>query len=174
MSDHSGPSIAIIVAAAENGVIGRDGKMPWHLPSELKYFRARTIGKPVVMGRKTFQAIGKPLPGRENIVVTRDVSFASPGIVTAPSLEAALVTARQLAAAREATEIMIIGGADIYRQALSLAQRVYLTRVSMSPDGDATFPDLSPSAWRLIEETPIPQGDPSEVRATACVYDRIG
>ena len=167
------PMICLIVAAAENGVIGRAGKMPWHLQSELKYFRARTLGKPVIMGRKTFQSIGKPLPGRDNIVVTRDTNFAAAGITVAASLAAALDAARTAAAASGATEIMIIGGVEIYAQALPLTQRIYLTRIAARPDGDAIFPALDPAQWRLTSESPVPGGSNDDVSAVAQVYIRI-
>jgi dihydrofolate reductase len=168
-----GPIIAIIVATAENGVIGCEGKMPWHLPAELKYFRAQTMGKPVVMGRKTFQSVGKPLPGRDTIVVTRDTTFAPAGVTTASSLEDAIAKARVAAARSGAGEIMVIGGGDIYAQALPLAERVYLTRIALSPEGDAHFPPLQPTQWRLVSEAAIPASRPDEPAATACIYERI-
>ena len=164
--------ICLIVAAAENGVIGRNGKMPWHLPAELKYFRERTIGKPVIMGRKTFQSIGKPLPGRDNIVITRDTAFSAAGVVAVGSIEAAVAEAQAAAAASGATEIMVIGGEDIYRQALPLADRIYLTRIAALPDGDVTFPALDGREWRLVGEKPIEQGDAATFVASACVYER--
>ena len=166
------PVICLIVAAAENGVIGRDGKMPWHLPSELKYLRARTIGKPVIMGRKTFQSIGKPLPGRANIVITRDVGFAAEGVAVVHSFDAALGVAKDVAAASGADEIMVLGGAEIYAQAMLLAGRVYLTQIAASPDGDAFFPPLEPSQWRLVQSAPLPQPAGDVLAATTCVYER--
>lgn len=167
------PIVCLIIAAAENNVIGRDGKMPWHLPSELKYFRARTLGKPVIMGRKTFQSVGRPLPGRDNIVITRDASFAASGATVVGSLDAAIAAARIAATAMGATEIMVLGGADIYRQALPLAGRVYLTRVAATPEGDTSFPTLDPLVWRLVDETAIATTEADAFRATACVYERI-
>lgn len=167
------PIIAIIVAVAENGVIGACGKMPWHLPSELKYFRFRTIGKPIIMGRKTFQSIGKPLPGRDNIVVTRDSSFAAAGVTVVASLAAAITAARACAAASGAGEIMIAGGGEIYRQALPLASRLYLTRIKSSPAGDAHFPLPTEAEWRLVEEREIPRGERDTAAATAQVFDRV-
>lgn len=164
--------ICLIVAIAENGVIGRDGKMPWHLPAELKYFRERTIGKPVIMGRKTFQSIGKPLPGRDNIVITRDATFSAAGVVSVGSIEAAVAEAQAAAAASGATEIMVIGGADIYRQSLPLADRVYLTLIAALPEGDATFPALDEREWRLVQEKSIQQGDAATFDASARVYER--
>ena len=167
------PVICLIVAAAENGVIGRDGKMPWHLPSELKYFRARTMGKPLIMGRKTFQSIGKPLPGRAMIVITRDMGFAAAGIDVVHSLDAALVLAAGLVAASGALEIMVIGGAEIYAQALPLAGRVYLTQIAARFEGDAFFPPLEPSQWRLTHSAPLPQPAGEVLPATTCVYERV-
>jgi dihydrofolate reductase len=167
------PTLCLIVAAAENGVIGLNGKMPWHLPSELKYFRARTIGKPVIMGRKTFQSIGKPLPGRENIVVTRDAAFTASGAEVVGSLPAAIARAGEIVARTGASEIMVIGGGEIYALALPLANRVYLTRVSLRPEGDAFFPDLAADAWRLVSSAPIPAGGVDEPLALACVYERV-
>jgi dihydrofolate reductase len=144
------PLVSLIVAAAANGVIGCDNQMPWHLPEDLAHFKRLTLGHPVVMGRKTYEsilaALGKPLPGRTNIVVTRQAGFAAPGCIVAASLDAALA-----AAARAAEEIFVIGGAEIYRLALERADRVYLTRIDAAFDGDATFPALDPAAWRETE-----------------------
>lgn len=167
------PTLCLIVAAAANGVIGRDGRMPWHLRAELRYFRQRTLGKPVIMGRKTFQSIGKPLPGRHNIVITRDQAFSAPGAEIVGSLDAAVAAALVAAAASNANEIMVIGGTDIYRQALPLAARVYLTRVDANPTGDAVFPDLPEQQWQLIEQSPIAADAADTVSATACVYERL-
>lgn len=169
--------ICLIVAVAENGIIGLYGKMPWHLPAELKYFRARTIGKPVIMGRKTFQSIGKPLPGRTNILITRDRSFAAPGIIIVHSLDDAIAAARSLpvtAGQTSPSEIMVLGGADIFRQALPLAGRVYLTRIAVSPAGDSTFPDLDLTLWRLVSSQPLAMAGNTGPTVTTCVYERIG
>ncbi len=166
------PIICLIVAVADNGVIGQNGAMPWHLPSELKYFRARTVGKPVLMGRKTFQSIGKPLPGRDNIVVTRDAAFAAPGVQVVRSLKAALELGCDSGARSGALEIMVIGGAEIFAQALPLAGRVYLTRIHFSPDGDTFLPALDEAQWALTKETPLEQVADERPRATVCIYDR--
>lgn len=165
--------IAIIVALAENGVIGFRGKMPWHIPSELKYFKSRTLGKPVIMGRKTFQSIGKPLPGRTNIVITRDANFKAEGVVIVGSLVAAVDEARRVAEATDAGEIMVIGGGEIFAQALPMAERVYLTRVAARPEGDATFSELPPEDWREVERLHLPLGPKDQFGAAALVYDRI-
>lgn len=133
--------ISLVVAAAENNVIGSANKLPWRLPDDLRRFKALTMGKPIVMGRKTFESIGKPLPGRINIVVTRQPELKIEGCVMAPSLDAALE------AGATAAEIMIIGGADIYRQILPRTDRIYLTRVHAHVEGDAYFPDIVWEDW---------------------------
>lgn len=142
--------IVFVVAVAENGVIGLGNAMPWHLRSDLKRFKALTIGKPVVMGRKTFESIGKPLPGRTNIVVTRDRGYSAPGIVVAPSLDTAHEIARGDALRRFVTEIAVIGGAEIFRQWLDRAERIEWTVVHASPEGDAFIEPLSPADWEEV------------------------
>lgn len=144
--------LAIIVAAAKNGVIGRNNQLPWHLPQDLKYFKAVTLGKPVIMGRKTYESIGKPLPGRTNIVITRSQEWqAVDGVVVTNSFEQALLEAEKAFgdAASPSDEAMVIGGAEIYRAALQFADRVYLTRVHIEPDGDAFFEGLCEKDWVL-------------------------
>ena len=126
--------IAFVVATAENGIIGRNGKLPWRLPSDLKRFRQVTLGKPVVMGRKTYDSIGKPLDGRENIVVTRQAGFSRPGVHVASSVEQALALGQELAEGRGVDEVMVIGGAEVYRVALPRAERIYLTLVHAEPE----------------------------------------
>ena len=134
--------ISIIVALAENGVIGSDHRLPWHLPDDLKRFKALSLGKPIVMGRRTFESIGRPLPGRTNIVVSRRPGLAIEGTVVAQSLDAAL------AAAGTAPEVVIIGGAEIFRQALPRTDVIHLTRVHARVAGDVVFPDIDPGKWR--------------------------
>ncbi len=129
---------------AENNVIGKDGDLPWHIPADLKHFKSVTMGKPIVMGRRTFESIGRPLPGRLNIVVTRDPLRRWDGVEAVQSLTEAL----DRAAGEGAEEIMIIGGGDLYRAALPLAQRIHLTRVHEAVEGDTVFPDLDPADWR--------------------------
>jgi dihydrofolate reductase len=142
--------VAIVVAVAENGVIGAGNQLPWRLPDDLKRFKALTMGKPVVMGRKTYESIGKPLPGRTNIVISRRSDLRLPGCTVVNSLPAAW------AAAGDAPEIAVIGGADIYAQALSSTDVLHLTRVHTTIPGDAWFPALEPAQWReqLIERHP--------------------
>lgn len=134
--------LSLIVAVGERNEVGKAGKMPWHLPADLKHFKTLTLGKPVIMGRKTFEAMGKPLPQRRNIVVTRDEGFRAADCEVAHSFTDALVLAAGV------PEIMVIGGAEIYREALPRAQRIYLTRVHAGFDADTFFPTLDPADWR--------------------------
>lgn len=139
--------ISLIVAVAENGVIGREGGLPWRIAEDLQFFKATTLGKPIIMGRKTYDSIGKPLPGRLNIVMTRDPNWRAPGITVAHDLDAALHIAKDTGA----TEAMIIGGAVIYEAALPRANRIYLTQVHREFDGDTMFPHIDPLEWTEIE-----------------------
>src|ERR1700759_593139 len=132
--------IVLVAAIAENGIIGRGNTLPWRLKSDMQHFRSLTMGKPVVMGRKTYLSIGKPLPGRTTIVVSRDPAFAAPGIVVAPSLDAALAAARGDALRRNVDTIVVAGGAEIYAQTLPLATQLAMTHVHKRVDGDACFP----------------------------------
>ncbi len=167
------PRISIVVAAAENGVIGNNGDLPWRMSSDLKRFRALTMGKPVVMGRKTFQSLPKPLEGRDNIVVTRDPAFQPHGAETAPSLEVALDIAARHAARRGCDEVMVIGGGEIYAAALPAADRVYLTRVHATLQGDTVFASPAPDQWRTVSSEPMPRGPKDQFEATAIVYERV-
>lgn len=148
--------LALIAAVAANGVIGRDNKMPWHLPADLRHFKASTLGKPIVMGRKTWDSLGRPLPGRLNLVVSRQPGLALEGAETFASLDAALSRADVWARAQGAGEIMLIGGAQLYAQALPLAERLYLTRIDLAPQGDACFPAWNPADWRLVSREEHP------------------
>jgi dihydrofolate reductase len=139
--------ITLIVAVADNGVIGRDNALPWHLPDDLKRFKRLTWGKPVVMGRKTFESIGKPLPGRHNIIVTRDANYRRAEVTVVHGIDEAV------AAANGAAEIMIIGGAELFRLFLPRATRVHLTRVHAEVAGDVVWPTLDDS-WRVVESEP--------------------
>lgn len=148
--------LALIVAAAKNGVIGRNNKLPWHLPQDLKYFKAVTLGKPVIMGRKTYESIGKPLPGRTNIVVTRSKEWsAAANVIVTNSFERAMAEAQALVSSDQLTsdEVMVIGGAEIYRAALPFVDRIYLTRVAVEPEGDAFFDVPSAYDWVLESTT---------------------
>lgn len=134
--------VALVVAMGRNRVIGRDNALPWRLPADLRYFRAVTLGKPVVMGRKTHESIGRALPGRENIVISRDPDYRADGCIVLASLEAAYEHCR------DRDEVMVIGGASIYRQALPRARRIYLTEIGAEFAGDTVFPPLDTAAWR--------------------------
>jgi dihydrofolate reductase len=164
--------ISIVVAAAENGVIGCHGRLPWHQSSDLKRFRALTLGKPVIMGRKTFEGLPKALDGRDNIVVTRDPGWFADGAIPAPSLDAAIAIATEYADLRGVDEIMVIGGAAVYRAALPSADRIYLTRIHASPAGDAVFPDPDPAGWREISREALPRGPRDDYAAAICVFER--
>lgn len=153
LSSPTSPQIVFVVAVAENGVIGRDNAMPWRLKSDLKRFKAITLNRPVIMGRKTFVSIGRPLPGRTNIVVTRDKKFQAPGIVVATSLDAAHDIARGDALRRFVTEIMVIGGADIFAQWLKKADRLEVTEVHDKPEGDTFLKPVDPAEWQEVART---------------------
>ena len=142
--------LALIVAAAENGVIGRNNALPWRLPEDMRYFKRVTMGKPVIMGRKTFESIGQPLPGRTNIVITRNAAYRAAGVSVASTLAEALALAREVAARDGVEEMVVIGGAEIYRAALPLTERLYLTEVHARVEGDAVLPDIDWNAWREV------------------------
>jgi dihydrofolate reductase len=169
---HVGVAVVLVVAVADNGVIGQGGRLPWRLKSEMAHFRRVTMGKPVVMGRKTYLSIGAPLKGRTNIVVSRDQTFAAPGILVVPSVDAALAVARGDARRRGADAIAVIGGADVYRQTMPSADRIVLSQVHLRPAGDTRFPALDPSAWVEIERSEHPAGPEEESGFTALVYQR--
>jgi len=156
------PKLALIVAMDQNRVIGNDNHLPWRLPEDLKYFKSVTMGKPIVMGRKTFDSIGRPLPGRLNIVVTRNNHWQHPGVETATSLAQAMAIAAENAPKPGAGEheIMVIGGEQIYRAAIDSADRLYITRVQVDVEGDAFFPEFNESEWQEISrQQPEFQGD---------------
>lgn len=140
--------IVFVVAAGENGVIGRDGGLPWRISSDLKRFKEITMGKPLVMGRKTYDSIARPLPGRDNIVVTRSRDFAPPGVHVAASVEEALALAEEKAAERGADEIAVIGGGEIFAKLIDRAERIYLSRIHAAPEGDTYLPPLDEADWR--------------------------
>jgi len=168
------PQIAFIVAVAENGVIGRDGGLPWRLSSDLKLFRRLTMGKPVVMGRATWQSLYKqPLDGRDNIVVSRDANFEAPGAHVAADVNSALEAARVFAQARGVDEIMVIGGAAIYRSMWDKANRIYWTQVHGAPDGDITLEPLDLGEWREMSREEIVPGPRDTFEATLVVFERI-
>ena len=153
-------SLSLIAALGENRVIGVDNSMPWHLPGDFKYFKATTLGKPIIMGRKTWDSLGRPLPGRLNLVVSRQTDLELEGAQVFPSLEAAVERAEAWALEQGADEVMLIGGAQLYAQGLEHADRLYLTRVALSPEGDAWFPQFDAKQWTLVSNVENPaQGD---------------
>ena len=161
------PRVALVVAMDEAGLIGADNGLPWRLPNDLKHFKRVTWGKPIVMGRRTFESIGRALPGRDNIVLTRDPAFQAPGCRVVHTLEAAL------AAAADAAEVMVIGGADIYRQALPLTARIYLTRVHGRFRGDTYFPgDLAAGEWAEVCGAEQPADERNAHAHRFCVLER--
>ena len=160
--------ISLVVAVAENGVIGRDGELPWHLPDDLKAFKQITLGKPVLMGRKTWESIGRPLPGRHNVVITRQPDFVADGATVVDSPESAL----ELLA--DEAEVMVIGGGAIYRAFLDQADRIFLTRVEAAVDGDATFPALNPGDWTEVSREHHAADERHAAGFTLLVLDRSG
>ena len=167
------PDILLVAAVSENGVIGRGNALPWRLKSDMLHFRALTMGKPVVMGRKTYQSIGKPLAGRTTIVVSRDRAFAAPGIVVAPSLEAALTAAHGDALRRGADAIVVAGGAEIYAETMNQATRLAITHVRLRADGEARFPSIDPARWREIARSEHEPGPEDEAAFAFVTYERI-
>ncbi len=150
--------LAMIAAMSRNRVIGRDNALPWHISADLKHFKRTTLGKPVVMGRKTFESIGRPLPGRTNIVVTRQEGYRPEGVRVATSTASALALADDVAAADGAAEVMVIGGEQLYRSLLPHAERLYLTEVDAEVEGDAFFPELD-ACWEVASEEPGEEDD---------------
>ena len=158
--------VSLVVAVAENGVIGRDNALPWRLSADLRRFKALTLGHTVIMGRRTFESIGKGLTGRRNLVVSRNPEFRPAGATRVPNLAAALETAGP------AGEVFIIGGADIYRQARPLATRIYLTLVHARPEGDAHFPLPEGKTWRLVSSESHPADEKNDFATEFHVYER--
>jgi dihydrofolate reductase len=164
--------LAIIVAAAENGVIGKNNALPWRIPADMRYFKQTTMGKPIVMGRKTFESIGKPLPGRTNIVITRNSAFVAEGIKVVSSLDEALKLAEDIAVADGAEELVVIGGAEIYRSAMPRADRLYLTEVHASVEGDALLPEIDWAHWREVGRERHQAESPGEHDFSFVRYER--
>jgi dihydrofolate reductase len=168
-----GKTIVLVAAVGENGVIGRQGMLPWRLKSDLAHFKRLTLGKPVIMGRKTFESIGKALKGRTNIVLTRDFGLVAPDAVLATSMEAAFGFARADADKRGTAEVMVIGGSDIFEAFMSVADRLEITRVHASPEGDSYFPDIDPHAWRETRREDQRRGPDDDADFTFVTYERV-
>ncbi len=165
-------TISFVVAVAKNGVIGAGGRLPWRHSSDLKTFRRLTIGKPVVMGRKTFQSLRNPLDGRDNIVITRDPHFTPGGVSVFDNVADALMLARALARTSGSDEVMIIGGAELYSATLPLADRIYWTEVDAEPQGDTYFPAFEREAWHEVSCEPLPRGEKDDHAAVLRILER--
>ncbi len=167
--------LALVVAVSQNGVIGADGGLPWRLPSDLKRFRALTWGKPLLMGRRTYESIGRPLPGRTSVVISTDPVFTVPdGVLKGASLEEGLRLADEAADAMGADEIMVIGGARLFHDTLPMARTLHLTHVHAAPGGDVFFPAFDEAQWREIERDGPIQGEKDEAAFTAVTLVRAG
>lgn len=163
--------ISLIVAIAENGVIGRENTLPWRVSSDMRRFKALTMGKPMIMGRKQYQSVSKPLPGRDNIILTRDTGFRAPGCEVAHTLDDAIALAEGHARKRGVDEIMVIGGAEIFRLVWPRANRLYLSRIKARVDGDIVFePDLG--GWHEVSREEVPAGEKDDFGHAFIVYDR--
>lgn len=166
------PRLVLIAAVAENGIIGRDNDMPWRLPTDLQHFKALTIGKAVIMGRRTFEAIGRPLPDRLNIVVTRQADLGFAGLRTAYSLDEAEMLAETHARNHGSDEICIIGGGQIYAATIDRADLLEITEVHARPEGDARFPPIDPALWREVARRGPVQGDKDAAAMSFVTYER--
>jgi dihydrofolate reductase len=164
--------LALIAAVADNGVIGRDNTLPWHLPEDLKYFKRTTMGKPIVMGRLTYESIGRPLPGRVNIVISRQSALRIDGVQVVADLPTALELAEATASREGVDELVVIGGAQIYALALPLAQRLYLTEVHADVAGDAFFPAWDREQWQELQRQRHPASDANPYDYSFVVYER--
>jgi len=164
---------ALIVAMAKNRTIGIDNKLPWYLPNDLKYFKQVTMGKPIIMGRKTYESIGKPLPGRTNIVITRNPDYQAEGIVVVNSLQQALDKAEDISFINGHDEVMVIGGAEIYNQGLKSADRLYITHVHADVEGDAFFPEVDWNDWQEEGRDDFSAEGPNPYDYSFVIYDRI-
>jgi dihydrofolate reductase len=168
------PRVALVVAVAENGVIGRRGKLPWRLPSDLKRFRQLTLGKPMIMGRKTYQSIGRPLDGRDSIVLSARREGYPAGVHVAASIKEALALAARLAGVRGVEEVAVIGGAEVFAAALPFVERIYLTLVHANPAGDRRLSPFPPDAWREVAREEMHRRSDDEFAADFMVLERRG
>lgn len=165
-------AVALIAAVGRNGVIGSDNQLPWRLPTDFAFFKRMTMGKPLVMGRKTFESIGKPLAGRTTIVVSRQPDYRPEGVEVCAGIAAAIERGREVAEAAGVGEVMVAGGAEIYRQAIAGADRLYITHVEANPSGDAVFPGLDENVWRVAGDLDIVPGPKDSAGFRIRVYER--
>lgn len=162
--------ISLVVAAATNNAIGKDGKLPWHLPNDMKHFKNVTWGMPIVMGRKTFESLGKALPGRKNIVISRQPGWKADGVITVKNMEDALFVVKEA----DAKEVIVIGGGEIYKTLFDKARRIYLTRVEAEPEADTFFPSLKPGEWHLMSQQDHEADAKNAYNYSFQVWERIG
>lgn len=165
-------ALALVVAMANNRAIGKDNQLLWHLPEDLQYFKRITMGKPMIMGRKTFESIGRPLPGRLNIVVTRQTDWQHAGTVVAHSIEEAQRIAQGQAEIDQANEIMLIGGAELYASAIKFSDRIYLTRVDTEIQGDAFFPEIDEKVWKETHREEHKASEKNPYNYAFCVLEK--
>jgi len=158
--------LSMIVAHANNRVIGKDNDMPWHLPADLAYFKKTTLGKPIIMGRKTFESIGRPLPGRQNIVISRDNNYQADGVDVVGSVDAALALVSHV------EEVMVIGGGAIYQHCLASAQRLYITHIDADIDGDTYFPEYDLNVWKKVTSHVQASDEKNEYSLDFSVYEK--
>lgn len=161
--------VSLVVAAAKNNAIGKNGGMLWHLPEDMKHFKNLTWGMPVIMGRRTFDSLKKPLPGRKNIVITRQSDWEAEGTIKVKNLEDALFVASQT----DAKEVFVIGGGEIYKLAISKSKRIYLTRVEAEPEADTFFPELDPDVWQLISRKDYKEDEKNTYPFSFLLWERI-
>ncbi|WP_455480350.1 dihydrofolate reductase [Bartonella sp. B12(2025)] len=164
--------VYLIAAVAKNGVIGREGTMPWHLSTDLQRFKALTFGNPIIMGRKTWDSLGRPLPGRTNIVITRNRAFTAEGAVITHSLSQACSIAKKVASQNDAEAVFIIGGGEIFQQGFNIADKIFLTEVLASIEGDSFFPVFDKEKWTIVQTQYIPEGDKDSHPTCFVVYER--
>lgn len=163
-------TISLIVAAATNNAIGKDGNLPWHLPNDMKHFKNITWGMPVVMGRKTFESLRKALPGRKNIVISRQPGWKADGVITVRNIDDAMFVARET----DAKEVMVIGGGEIYKTLFEKARRIYLTRVEAEPEADTFFPPIKPGEWNLVSQQNYEADEKNAFNYSFQVWERLG
>lgn len=172
MSASADIAVSLIVAMAKNRVIGLNNSMPWHLPQDLKHFKKVTMGKPIIMGRKTWDSLGRPLPGRPNLVVTRQQDFAPEGAEVFGSIDAAIKAAREYAQKMGVNELMVIGGAQLYGAILPLVDRMYVTEIDLEVEGDTFFPSINASNWTEISSEPLTTLADSPLASTAKILEK--
>jgi dihydrofolate reductase len=165
--------LSVIVAVAENGVVGKNNALPWHIPADLQYFKRTTLGKPIVMGRKTFESIGRPLPGRTNIVISSNPTYSAQGVSVVSSLPDALELAQKVALIDGTEELMVIGGATVYEAAVPLADRLYVTEIHAKVAGDAYLPPVDWSNWVESSREQHAALEPNTYDFSFVVYERV-